>query len=195
MKRQEDSEMAKRQSKGPVSPDVELLLQKFSVAVGTHIPYKKIEKVLGVKRKKHRWKTVVSAWRNRLEHEYVVQLICKRGKAFIVADPPGRVNISVNHTEKALRSVTRANGIARRTDPNQLGVVDNMRRDHVIRVTSTIILTATQARQKLQTELVAITKQNSIPKVPVSPKPQAIPPFPPSIQQRAAKKDKTGTDG
>lgn len=69
----------------PTKPDVDVLLRHWpELKVGDVIPYAEIGVLIGVDWRSHRFKSVTSVWRNRLEETGVI-LECKTGQAFFVA--------------------------------------------------------------------------------------------------------------
>ena len=178
----------------PVLPDVEFLLEKVEVAIGNRIPYKQIEKLLGVDRKSIRYSTVVARWRKRLEEEFAVALICDEGVAFVVANAPERITVSARHVSKAVRALWRANGIAARTLAADLDDVGKKKRDHLIDMTASLGLNAVRQRQDFIKGLPAISG-NVMPLL--SMRPQSIlpaPSFPESIRVRKAREEAVEND-
>lgn len=69
----------------PTKPDVDTLLKYWSeLKVGDIITYVEIAVLIGVDWRTHRFKSVTSVWRNRLEEKGII-LECKAGEAFYVA--------------------------------------------------------------------------------------------------------------
>ena len=163
----EDGQMGQKQvmyfAGIPVPPDVELLLDKVDVSEGNRIPYWEIERLLGIRRDGSRWRTVVSGWRKRLEAERVVQLICDRGKAFVVANPPERVVVSTCHVKRMVNSAARAAKIAMRTPEADLGAEDKLRRAYVIGLTDKLASLVAQERSGLHMALSALRKAKALP--------------------------------
>ena len=163
----EDGQMGQKQAMYfagiPVPPDVELLLDKVDVSEGNRIPYLEIERMLGVRRDSHRWGTVVSGWRKRLEAERVVQLICDRGKAFVVANDSERVVVSNSHMSRSVNSARRALEIALRTPVSKLDASDRIKRKHLVRLATKIALLEAREGARLRRKLASANGRKGLP--------------------------------
>lgn len=133
----------------PTEIDVIALIEAFGVpAVGQIIPHDSIESVVCVEKTKYRYKTVVAAWRRKLEREHNIIFRAVSGTGYEVLDSRGRVDLSGNKYKAGLRAVRRSSSIALRTDRRTLTKEEETVLDHIIRVNSTIqTVAATEARK------------------------------------------------
>ena len=133
----------------PTEIDVLALINAFGVpSVGEIIQHERIESVVCVEKNKYRYKTVVAAWRRKLEREHNIILRAVPGTGYEVLDSKGRVDLSGNKYKYGLRAVRRSASIALRTDRSTLKKEDEAVLDHIIRVSATIqTVAATEARK------------------------------------------------
>lgn len=102
-------------------PEVNALIEKFGVPEpNAEIPYSEVEKVIGVDRKKSRWASVTTAWRNRLEREHNVLLEAVPGEGFRAMTPDDRIVYSGKKYKHGIKAITRALVVVQKTDLAQL---------------------------------------------------------------------------
>jgi hypothetical protein len=115
----------------PTKPDVDKLIEKWGIPEeGTQITYEQIETVLGIKRngeRSSRYRTVVSAWKKRLETEHDVFLFTDIGD-------PGDLVVGVSRklaqSVNALKRGLELNDVSK-TRRHELSEEQRKRHDHM----------------------------------------------------------------
>lgn len=133
----------------PTEIDVNALISAFGVpAIGQIITHKRIEAVVCVDHNECRYKTVVAAWRRKLEREHNIIFRAVPGNGYEVLDSRGRVDLCGKKYKSGLRSVRRSSSIAMRTERGTLTPEETAVLDHIVKVNATIhSIAATEARK------------------------------------------------
>lgn len=135
----------------PTEIDVNALMDCYGApAPGAMIPYEKISELIGVRRDENRWRTIVTAWRRRLEREHNLLLRAVKGEGFEVMDGSARVAFAASTYKGGLRRVARAAAVAAKTSRQGLSEDEAKVCDHLQRVGATIRLTAATEARKLK---------------------------------------------
>ena len=126
----------------PTDTDVHRLFAAFGVpAEGVQMPYGAVSEVIHVDPSVSRFRTVTSAWRNRLVREHNIYL--RAGEGGYVALAPGeRVDLSATKLRMGVRSFRRAHAVATSTDWTRLSAEERQQAEHVQRVATTVIQSA-----------------------------------------------------
>lgn len=116
----------------PTELDVRKLLDAFGVpAIGTVLSHDEIAAAIGVKPSSVRYRTVVTAWRKKLEVLHQVRLGADRGRGFKSLDERERIDESTTATREGLRKVARAATRAASVDTDDAQL--RTRRDVLVR--------------------------------------------------------------
>lgn len=115
-------EMATVRHGTPTGPAVDNLEAFFGVPEeGTVIRWEDLEEILGLLRVSPRFRTVVSAWREKLLREHNVFLCAVgNGGGLLVAPPNARVDVAARKVAQGRRFVERGILLAVSTDHNRL---------------------------------------------------------------------------
>ena len=134
----------------PTKPDVDKLREAFGVPKeGALISWDDIEKASGLKRRTHRFNTVVASWRRGLDREHNVVMGAEAGKGLICLPPNERVQTSAGKVRSGLRMVGRGARISMATDRSRLSEEGKATADHINRMAASIRLAmATEAKAK-----------------------------------------------
>ena len=126
----------------PTEADVHRLFAAFGVpAEGVKMTYTEVSEVIQVSPVMSRFRTVTSAWRNRLVREHNIYL--RAGDGVYVALAPGeRVDLSATKLRMGVRSFRRAHAVATSTDWTRLSAEERQQAEHVQRVATTVIQSA-----------------------------------------------------
>lgn len=135
----------------PTDVDVELLRQKFGVPdPGQTILYTEIEKAINQPHQSNRWRSIVTAWRKKLDRESNILLRAEPRKGFVAMDGHSRVDYSTSTFRGGLRRVAKAALVAVRTDRDSLDPEETRALDHVQKVAGAIRTTAAVEARKLR---------------------------------------------
>jgi len=141
----------------PTEPDIKKIKTEYPTNVltpGKKIAYAEIERLIGVGKREHRFKTVTSQWRKEVEKEVNIIIGCDPGEGFRVLNEPEKVDLSSSKTRSAGRAARRAYVVAARTDIKELDENDRKRLDHIMGVSSRVLAAA---KLKSKVELPQIT--------------------------------------
>ena len=118
----------------PVEPDVKKLIETFGKpAAGTQIEHAQIEAVIDEKRSTARYRTVTSAWRQRLFSDADnLMLASVKGVGFRSLKPDERVRDAGTQFKSAARRISTGVVRAAATPPQDLSEIDRQRRNHMI---------------------------------------------------------------
>ena len=117
----------------PVEPDVKLLMEAFAKPQpGTEISHAAVEAVIECKRGTPRYRTVTTAWRERLFTDDNLRLASKIGEGFRSLLPDERIRDSRGQFKSAARKIESGVKRAAATPPDELNDVDRRRRDHML---------------------------------------------------------------
>lgn len=131
-RRQEVSEAKVYFGGVPTDADVEKLRQRYGApAIGTRISYNDLQIVTGCAKMSNRFKTVVEAWRRKLEREHNLLLKAIPGIGYEVLDNHGRVNLAGTMHHHGLRKIMRAGMIAATTERAELSEPERRVCDHI----------------------------------------------------------------
>jgi hypothetical protein len=126
----------------PTEADVHRLFAAFGVpAEGVKMTYTEVSEVIHVSPVMSRFRTVTSAWRNRLVREHNIYLRAGEG-AYVALAPGERVDLSATKLRMGVRSFRRAHAVATSTDWTRLSVEERQQAEHVQRVATTVIQSA-----------------------------------------------------
>lgn len=135
----------------PTEPDVKRLAEKFGTPdIGASITYDEISDTIKESRESSRFHSVVSAWRKSLYRNQNIVLRAVPGVGFEVMDASSRILHCGAKVKRHLRGVGRAADIADRTDGSKLTPDLAKVRDHLVRVSTAIRLTAATEAKKLK---------------------------------------------
>lgn len=120
----------------PTGPEVRKLEAHFDDMEGmrgTLIAHAKIEKVIGVKRKDQRYKSIVDRWRRRVESSTGIVISGRGeaiGKGFVVLSHGEQLSFGVGQRRGAGRKIARWHSTVTDTDEDQLTVEQRKVREH-----------------------------------------------------------------
>lgn len=135
----------------PTDVDVQRLQENIGVLVpGDEISYSQIDKVLGMHRSNHRWKSVVNAWRKKLDREQNIILKAISNKGFVALDGSGRADYCGRVYKGGLRRIVRASVVATRTDRVGLKAEDVRVLDHISSTGAALRLAAATAARQIK---------------------------------------------
>jgi hypothetical protein len=138
----------------PTEPDVKALSDQWpALQDGDEIKHEEIEGVLAIKRNTCRYKTVVGAWRKRLEKSSNIILKAIPTVGYVVADPEQRVNLAVSSFCGGARRFRRAGSVASTTDTSKLPVEVQKQAAHVQSVSGMVQVQLAVQAKKLKMEL------------------------------------------
>lgn len=134
----------------PTKLDVEKLIKRFGVPiVGSVIEYADIEKELGTHRRSHRFGSVVTAWRKRLDRENNLVLAGNRMGGFEVLTAKRRVSYSSAGFKIGMKKVLRSADIACRTNVDELDAGERRVVDHIVQTSGLLQSVAHSAAKEL----------------------------------------------
>lgn len=120
----------------PVAPDVSRLIEHFGITKpGDHIPHEQVETVLGLDRKKNRYRTVTKAWCDALWEQHNVRQIVRDG-GFETLTPEQRMDYGEYQRTKGVRRMTQAVKEIITTPTNELD--DRQQRRHTNLLATTV---------------------------------------------------------
>jgi hypothetical protein len=126
----------------PTEADVHQLFAVYGVpAEGVRMPYLDITAIIHVDPSMSRFRTVTSAWRNRLVREHNVYLRAGDG-AYTALAPGERVDLSSTKLRMGVRSFRRAHTVVTSTDWARLSVKERQQAEHIQRVATTVMQSA-----------------------------------------------------
>jgi hypothetical protein len=135
----------------PTEPDVKKLFESFGEpAVGAKVTYDEISKAIREEVGSNRFRSVVEAWRKTLYRNHNIVLRAVPGVGFEVMDPTSRILYCGARVKSHLRGVNRVSNVAERTDAANLTPELSKVRDHLVRVSTAIRLTAATEAKKLK---------------------------------------------
>jgi hypothetical protein len=116
----------------PVAPDVKLLLGHFQeLEPGTQIKHEDVEPVLGLKRKEHRYRTVVQRWMRELWDDYNIRMVGMIG-GFRVLTPEERLDQSEHQRVKGTRRLLQSVREVTTTPTGELSKAEFARYHHLL---------------------------------------------------------------
>jgi len=107
----------------PTEPDVKLLREAFpaeTLLPGVVIAYSDVENVIGIKRTKHRFKTVTTSWRKSVETEHNIILGAVLNTGFKALNDSEKVGLGRSKLKGAARKVLRSRVVFSRTKTSNL---------------------------------------------------------------------------
>lgn len=122
----------------PTDPDVKLLTDAFPKIPTEVIPYGAIEEIIGVSKDTNRFKSVLEAWKNKIERETNEILITIRGEGVKLATPKERVTYCGKKINSGVKFVARGAKVAAFTDTRGLSDEDKKICDHFSRAASAV---------------------------------------------------------
>jgi len=140
----------------PTGPDVQILLDKYPVEkliIGTKISWEDIAEALRLDVDGYRFRTVVGAWRKRLDRNHNILFVTIASYGLEVADGSKRINESSRSVKAGFRKIGRAGSIATRTETLGLKPEELKARDHICRISSTFISQYQVEARKLRYEI------------------------------------------
>lgn len=137
----------------PTDIDLDKLRVRFAVpAPGTIITYQEIESALGISKGSHRFKTVVCAWRRKLDREHNILMKAQVGIGLVSLDGHGRIDTASRTHVQGLKKIRKSGEIAARTGDEDLTPEEKRARDHTISVSASLILAAKTAAKTIRYE-------------------------------------------
>lgn len=134
----------------PTDLDVRMLQEKFGVPQeGDLIPYLLISECLKKGRETSRWKSVVGAWRKKLERDHNLVLKAIKNQGFKVCDPRDRLDVFGRKFKGGLRQVSRATLGAARTSRKGLTPEENRTLDYLQNTGAALRLQAATAAKQI----------------------------------------------
>lgn len=135
----------------PTEPDVRRLCDVFAdLPAGRKLAWSELAAVIGSEYGTHRFRSVVAAWRKKMDRERNILFGAVRGYGIEVLDGHGRTGAAGSTYKAGIRRVSRAGDIAVRTDVSTLSPQDRRVVDHVTRVAAELrLVAATRTRQLL----------------------------------------------
>jgi hypothetical protein len=138
----------------PTEPDVRRLDEAFpALEIGDVIQHEAIEAVLGIGRKTFRYKTVVNAWRRRMEAERNIVLGAVIGEGYRVLTDAERVECGGGKLRSAGRATTRAATLVTGADRAKLPPELQAKADHVSAAAASILGALRLQAKALNTQL------------------------------------------
>jgi len=134
----------------PTEPDVKTLMDQYGeIGEGVTIPWEEISLAINVPCKSSRYRTVVNAWRKRMEKEKGMLLIAINGVGLEVASPSQRVTKAHGYYKQSLRRVKRSTDIADGTDRVRLTDIERRACDYYSKIGGVFRLAAATEQKKL----------------------------------------------
>ena len=135
----------------PTEPDIKKLLESFDVedmVPGYEIKYSEVSRVIDQPKEASRWRTVTTAWRNRLEKDRGIFIGCNsEKKCFYVLSEGGKVGLSGSKLRSAVTAAKRSYVVSGCVDTKKLS--DDERRKHEFySMKSGVMIAAGQLRSK-----------------------------------------------
>jgi len=133
----------------PTAPDVDAILEKYRLTCpGDGVRHDQIESLLNIKRNTHRYRSIITAVKRRLERERNLILAAMPGIGFTVLDNNERVDAGSNKMHMAGRAARRAVVLANGATRTELDAEHQAKADHMVVVSATILgALRTQARE------------------------------------------------
>jgi hypothetical protein len=134
----------------PTEPDVKRMIDKFGVPKeGTLIRYEQIEKVIGIEKATHRFRTVIHAWRKRMHADHNVVFIAVENQGLKAADPSERVTAASGKVRMGFRCIRRGSVIARTTDVVRLDATERRACEKLAEIDAKVLLAGVTAAKRL----------------------------------------------
>lgn len=141
----------------PAKPEVDKLLAAFGEQLEEKrvITYEEISAACGVEHGTSRWMTVTKAWRDYLRRNYHTELGASTEvkDAFVVLDPPARIEKAQRWVKAGVRKMVRSATIAATTDQSRLSVAERLASDWVQRMAGKAKCEMALASRKVQVAL------------------------------------------
>lgn len=133
----------------PTAPDVKTLDDVYpDLPEGMIITWEDISTATGIERGSHRFKTVVGAWRNKLERQKNIILGAVPGVGLKVLNRVERCELGGAKLKHGLRSSKRGGSIVLKTDKTGLPPEVIRAADHVVKLSAMVTtLAATEAKR------------------------------------------------
>ncbi len=123
----------------PTKPDVEKLMDHFSVQEGDVIEHENIIAVIGVEPSSNRYRNVVNAWRKALLTQKNLLLVAIPSVGYKVLTPTERVAHGVDGFVKSGRRIRKNAFLLGLVPDQELSGVDRAKKDHVVRVSIAVL--------------------------------------------------------
>jgi hypothetical protein len=137
----------------PTAIDVDRIISELGVPEpGEVIKYKALEYLLGIKRDQNRFKSVVTAWRRRMERLHNLLFTAVVNEGYQCLSSSGRVTVASGLYKHALRRVGRAATVAAKTDRTGLTEDEKRACDHVQNTGAQLRLAAATAARQIDWE-------------------------------------------
>jgi hypothetical protein len=135
----------------PTDIEVKQLSERFGVPVaGQIVTYESITEAIKVDKSTYRWRTVVTAWRKKLEREHNIILKAIDNVGFEALNAAGRVELSARVFKQAVRRTGRAANIAAQTNRAELSEDQRKVCDHIQNTGAALRLAAAQASRQIK---------------------------------------------
>lgn len=137
----------------PTEPDVRKLMEAFpDLHDGDKVSYKQAARLIGIDnyRTSMRFRTVTTAWRNRMFKQHNLLLVADPNEGWHVAEPYERVQYSGSKFRSGMRFTRRAGNLAARTDVTELDPEQQRARDHIVSVAGSVAAVAATAAKRLR---------------------------------------------
>ena len=131
-------------------PEVDLLIKRFgTLKEGELVPYREIALVAKTPIMTERFRTVLDAWRRRLERAHNVVTAARPGQGIVALPPDGRIYYAQSNIQSAARKIRKSARRAELTDVHRLSPDLQRSRDAILGVAATMRLAARTAPKKL----------------------------------------------
>jgi hypothetical protein len=140
----------------PTEPDVRKLMDAFGVPIeGALFSHESISRIIECHPKSHRYRSVTTAWRKKLEHEHNVVLIAERGYGLKAATPDDRVEHGHGKLRSGQRITRRAYRVIGTTDLSRATPANRKQAERDLSVAKAIMTAARIESRKFRPELPA----------------------------------------
>ena len=117
----------------PTAPDVDALIEEFGVPeIGTLISYSDISKIIGVTKDKNRFRSVIEAWKKRLDIKHNVIMEAVRNNGYKAMSPSGRIGFGSKQIKSAVKKINNVVRIFVRTDKKNLPKDEQEFAEHIM---------------------------------------------------------------
>jgi hypothetical protein len=140
----------------PTEPDVRKLMDAFGVPnEGALFSHESISRIIECDPKSHRYRSVTTAWRKKLEHEHNVVLIAVPGIGYKVGTPDDRVEHGHGKLRSGQRITRRAYRVIGTTDLSRATPANRKQAERDLSVAKAIMTAARIESRKFRPELPA----------------------------------------
>ena len=134
----------------PTAPDVQSMIEAFGVPEeGSVVSCEAIEAAINAPRGSDRYKTVIGAWKKRMENEHGVVLVAVPNVGYKAADPNGKLDVSHGYFKQSIRRASRCSKIAGITDKRRLDADGQRALEHYRKIAGVVRLAASVKPKEL----------------------------------------------